>query len=251
MTSTFVRNAVYSALGLALVFLISTTASAAVLQGSVNNTIDGNQNLTYLGDVDWAIWNKEGASATSGSPTNRKNGGSAISDVAAVGGGGVRGLNAIASPANFDFTYLDGTSPTSQVDFLPRAIGNTQLNKVGAGVSFTIDGDPSHPRIASIFVSGYQADGQLTASLNGATTYVDSSPSYAGTKVATLYEIMFQPDNASDVLTVEFVPTAVSNSNAHVELAAVAVQAIPEPATLLIWSLLAGLAVGLGWKRRK
>ncbi len=26
---------------------------------------------------------------------------------------------------------------------------------------------------------------------------------------------------------------------------------VPEPATLLVWSLLAGLGVGLGWRRRK
>lgn len=33
--------------------------------------------------------------------------------------------------------------------------------------------------------------------------------------------------------------------------AAIAAMVIPEPATLLIWSLLAGLGVGLGWRRRK
>jgi len=27
--------------------------------------------------------------------------------------------------------------------------------------------------------------------------------------------------------------------------------AVPEPATLLIWSLLAGLGIGLRWRRRK
>ena len=31
----------------------------------------------------------------------------------------------------------------------------------------------------------------------------------------------------------------------------VRIEAIPEPATLMIWSLLAGLGVTLGWRRRK
>lgn len=40
-------------------------------------------------------------------------------------------------------------------------------------------------------------------------------------------------------------------SGATMTVNSIAVTVVPEPATLLIWSLLAGLGVGLGWRRRK
>jgi len=59
------------------------------------------------------------------------------------------------------------------------------------------------------------------------------------------------PGNLSGKVTDFGVYATNGNNGDHFRLDDFTVTAIPEPTTLLVWSLLAGLGVGLGWRRRK
>lgn len=251
------RTIITSALPIATLIFAATSTQAAMLTGSVNTTIDGNQDLTTLGVTDWAIWDHPNVSddPVPAFPSNRKLGGSGISDLSPVGGGNLRGLNAVTSPATFDFSYTDGTAPVSQSNFVPRGIGNTQLDNVGSGFSLTVEGTTFGTNTVQLYVSGFNGTGSLTASLNGATSYLNSSGVYGGSKSAVLYTIEFQPDSDTDLLTLQYVLGSDTGTSAHVLLEAVALtQApeptpIPEPSSLSLAAL--SLAAFAGFRRKR
>ena len=224
----------------------SLSASAATLSGSVTTSVSSPVNLTNEGPVDWAIWDYTAAAqGTSGAPSNRKLGGTAIGNMSAVVGT-PRGITGTFSPPTY--TYTNGTSPASATAAAIGAITDTSVNVVGSGWRLSVTGDPLTTETVKLYVAGFNGTGTLTATLNGATTYTDSSRVYGGTRSGALYALTFKPDSASDVLQVSYVLQSVSGSgNANVDLQAVAV-AVPEPAGL---GLLAIGAVGTLRRRQR
>jgi hypothetical protein len=112
----------------------------------------------------------------------------------------------------------------------------------------SVTGDPLTTETVKFYVAGFNGTGTLTATLNGATAYTDSSRTYGGTRSGALYTLTFKPDSASDLLQVSYVLQSVSGGgNANVDLQAVAV-AVPEPTAL---GVLGVGAVGLMRRRRR
>ena len=121
----------------------------------------------------------------------------------------------------------------------------------GQGFSFTIAGDTSADRYVTLFAGGFASVGQLTLTLNNATTIVDTSQLFAnvGPKQIAAYQIRFRPDNPGDNLTVSFVSSSNTDGNSHVGIETITVgtaPVIPEPSM----SALAGLG-GLALLRRR
>jgi hypothetical protein len=237
-------------------FVIATIphcASAAVLylDSDTRITTTSQTNLT-TGNTDWAYWAPTTtALATPVAPTNRKLNGSIISSMDKVGGTTLRGSSTAATVEQY--TYTDGTSPTSATNaslaglIFNGDIGSTVGN--GKGVSLTLTGDPTTPRDANLYLGGIGATGNLTLTLNGATTVIDSSQIFTSTnpKQIAIYSVRYQPDSASDLLTIQYTASNVTDTaNGHVGAQAVTVS-VPEPGTI---SLAAAGVLLLARRRR-
>jgi hypothetical protein len=218
----------------AILVALSLTAAghAAVLTGSLNATPPASVNLTTAGTVDWAIWNLSSSLSTPRLPTNYKSGGPrAVSAISAVGGGSIRGYTQVPTEL---YSYTDGAnSPTTLTNSTQNFAANSDLDTLGRGVSLTITGDPAQLYKVDVWTSGFNATGTLTANLTGATSYSDFN-SYGASKTPALYSFTFQPNSASDLLTIQYVMTADLGSSAHVGIQAVTISAIPEPSTLVL-----------------
>jgi hypothetical protein len=205
-------------------------SSAAQLTGSVSTQVPGSINITAEGFFDWGLWDYQtsGANAGSGAPSNRKVAGAAISSMTAIMGT-PRGITGTLTAPRY--TYTDGTSPAAQTNVLAGAITDTTLNTVGAGWRLSITGDPAVERTVKVFVSAFASRGEMTATLNGATTYMNSTINGGTGRALGFYTFTFQPDAVGDTLNLQYVIDTVGGSNANVDLQAVTV-GIPEPASL-------------------
>jgi len=210
--------------------MVGLPAWGAMLVGSVNLTPGSSEDLTADGPVDWAIWDyQSGTAGTSGAPSNRKSGGSAIGSVTAALGT-PRGITGTV-PAS-TFSYTNGTSPVSATNVLIGAITDTSINVANSGIKFNVTGNPGAVEGVKVIVSGFNAVGTFTATLNGAPVYTDSSASYAATRRPVSYTLQFQPDSAADVLQISYtISTLNTGGNSNVDLQAVAVS-VPEPVSM-------------------
>jgi hypothetical protein len=242
---------VFSALGFAA---FPHCASAAVLAlDSVTRVSSTSQTNLTNGNTDWAYWAPTtGGLPTPVPPTNRKLNGSIISSMDKVGGTTLRGSSTASTVEQY--TYTDGTSPTSATNAsLAGLIFNSDIGSAvgnGKGVSLTLPGDPTTPRVANLYFGGFGATGVLTLTLNGATTVIDSSQIYTSIspKNIAIYSVRYQPDSASDLLTVQYTASNITDTaNGHVGAQAVTV-AVPEPGTI---SLAAAGMLLLGRRRNR
>lgn len=224
----------------AVLLVLATSAQAAVLTGLSNTNPATGVNLTTTGSLDWAVWTIAGTSGAGPSlaPNNTKSGGPVIfSGITPVNGGvNVRGYGS----ATQTFTYTDGTSPASLTGGTLGLAANSVLDEVGTGVALSITGNPSQTYEINIWTAGYNAIGELTATLDGATPVVLSSRSWGTTKTPSLFTITFRPDEVTDLLNLSFVLATDSGANAHVGIQAISVTAVPEPSAGVL--VLGGLA---------
>lgn len=236
----------YTPLLAAVLYLFSLASGlSAVLTGSLNTTPPPSVNLTTTGTFDWAIWNTNSTTGLSSrAPTNRKAGSpNAISAITPVGGGNVQGVTVGSSEL---YSYTNGNSPATLTNSTQYFVINNGLDTIGRGVQFTITGDPTKTYQIDVWTSGLNATGTLTATTAGAPTFTDSN-SYGSTKTPALYSFTFQPNQVSDLLTIQYVLTTDSGSSAHVGIQAVSISVVPEPTTL---ALAAGAVISLASFRR-
>jgi hypothetical protein len=214
---------------------------AAVLTGSVNVNPPTSVNLTTDGSLDWAIWNTTSSTALASiGATNAKSGEpslfSAITPYAttAVATNFVRGVGG----ATQLYSYTDGISPTSQTNSALGFVANSTLATAGRGVQLSITGDPAQVYRVDIWTVGFAGQGEMRASLNGATpvTLLSEIFGTSGTnKASNLFTFEFQPDSVSDLLNVSFHLRANDiGANGHVGIQAITVTAVPEPAALAL-----------------
>lgn len=257
----------------AFLLAATVTGQAAVLTLEAiqpyPSTMSTPVNLTTQGDLDWAYWAGTGASAlTTRPPTNSKSGATAISDLEAMGGASgstLRGSSSGTATANGRYSWSgDGTASGltsgSNVDLPGSLIFNSTLgnsttlpNANGAGFSLTVAGDPLATRYVTLYFGGFGITGELTVTLNGATTIVDTSQTFPvnDPKYVSAYQIAFRPDSASDLLTIQYLGSAASSGSSHVGIEAVTygtAPAIPEPAAIALGGIGGLFLIG---KRRR
>ncbi|TLD71755.1 hypothetical protein FEM03_06345 [Phragmitibacter flavus] len=229
--------------------------NAAVLAGQVfTNPGVSAVDLTATGSVDWAIWDFTQVSApfpTTVAATNGKAGGTAnISVISTVGGGSLRGSGG-SSIGLKNFSYSDGNSPTSLTNLPQSLVFNSSLDAGGLnrGVQLSLSGDPAQEYLVSVWATGFNAQGTMTATLNGATAVTLQSQEYSNSKQPTLFTFTFRPDVVGDLLNLSYVMTTdTTGTNSHVGIQAVTVSVVPEPTQALLCLL--GL-VGLTQIRRR
>ncbi len=217
-------------------FTWGTVSHAALLTGNAVASPTIPANLTEIGTTDWAYWNSTSSTGvTSMAPGNVKSGGPGVIGPATnIGGTGVRGST---TDTAIQFTFTDGTSPTSGTGLAVPGVFNVALTGVNTGVQVIVTLPDTQLYDVAIWVSGFNSTGTFTALLPGATNFSDASFTYgSGTKPARLYELQVQADQPGDSLTLRYVMTASHGASSHVLIAGVALAVIPEPASLLLLS---------------
>lgn len=237
------------------------SVNAALLTGSMT-PIPGSTtyDLTALGELDWAYWNSNSnTTSSSASPTNRKSGGSLISNASPYSFGTlVRSSSSTNTTSDFSYS-LDGSSPASgtasNVSGVFNATLGPELSGPQPGVTFTI-ALPMAGTTYGIQIWGAQyytqdavdsgvtsedsdgLGGIFTASLSGATSFTNNAFVAGNEKPSALYQISATPDNNGDLLTLTYVLNADAISgNAHVIFNGAAISAaavIPEPSVFIM-----------------
>ena len=221
-------------------------ASGALLTGTAIGTPTNPASISQAGGIDWAYWDRgDGTAFTTMAPTNKMAGGPGlIGSASPVNSTGVRGSG---TASTISFSFNNGTSPASSAGELMSGVFSSQIGMTaGRGVQIAVNLPEAKAYTISLWVSGYFASGQLSASLPGAATYADSSFNYTFTKSPKLYQLELTPDNAGDALTISYVTASPTDANSHALIAGVAVNTVPEPA---LFGLLAPMAL-LGLRRR-
>ncbi len=227
--------------GVAACLLCAGHASAAVLSldsvVNVNTTVTTPIDLTARGTVDWAYWAPASATLLTPPvpPTNEKITATAISSLSNVGGTALRGSTTAATVERY--SWSDGTPTASGTNqSLAGLIFNSALGTSanGNGLQLTVAGDPAIERIVTLYLGGFAARGNLTLTLNGATTVIDTSQNFSNSspKQISIYTVRFEPDNISDLLTVRYTASDITDTNnSHVGMQAVTV-GVPEPGSI-------------------
>jgi len=240
----------------------------AVLTGSVNTdpghlTSETAVDLTASGTRNWVAWDFRSGDGTAPTrapsntigPALAPGTASYVSGLTGVGGatGNLQGSGTLG--ATF-FTYSNGVDPTSLSPAVKIGTAfNSTLDTTGTGMSFTVTGDPSQLYRVSVWATGFNGQGTLTASLNGATSLPLVTQTFVNGKAPVLFTIDFQPDSATDLLNLSYLLTTdtangsgTTGKNSHVAIQAVTVEAIPEPSAAMV---LAGALGLLGLRRRR
>ena len=202
-------------------------AAAGELTASFSNSGYTGQNLTTLGDVDWAVWGYAGSgTSTSLSPDNRKAGGTAISALTDIDPGTddeLRGLGQFR--INHTFNWSNGTSPASATSVYCGLQHNVQAtNETGDGFSFTVPADTQKRRLI-VYSAVHYAVGELTATLSDGSAAQVTVQQDCKTAVnsPSRFVIDYAAGSDGQTLTIKFVVTWNSNDgNGNAQIYAVA-----------------------------
>jgi hypothetical protein len=176
---------------------LSNNPIAGALSGAFA-TPAGNYNLTALGITDWASW---GFGGVAPGFTDSSTGGGKISNAIGVGAGlSYYGGNPVT------FTWTNGA---------PNSAATAEANGIyvqagtGTGLSFTVPAGTT-PRTLTIYVSTYNCNGMLTATLSdgSAAPYVDTSLS--GSSQGE-YTITYNAASAGQTLTISWLNNGGTN----------------------------------------
>lgn len=234
----------------AFLALVSGTSQGALISISSTASVDSpDYNLTTVyGPSDWRYWTANTTPAP-GTPTNEKLGPSLIGDMSTFGGGNLRGSTSDNVPPH-DFVFSDGISPVAGTASDVIGLLNTQLNTVGAGVQLDVVSPTADPYLIHLWGVAFATDvGTLTASV-GAATATDTTLTANGNRVGRLYTIFVDPDSVGQIVNLRLALTDDgAGANSNVSIAAVAVNAVPEPTTFLIWSILGTMALAVRRRR--
>ena len=220
--------------------------------------------LTATGTTDWAVWEVRRATSANFAPTTSKTSGTAIGNVTNIGGTTMRGTSNAGNVATGRYTWTgaDASSGVARTDYtlngslLFNDAALTANTRENAGFSVSIQGGLTGvPNYLVLYLGGFLATGNLQVTLNGATTLLDTSVVFAAVnpKQTVAYQLIYTPDNANDVLTVNYPATGTSSTqNSHVGIEAISLgltSVIPEPGSVLLGALGATLLLGRRQRR--
>ncbi len=228
---------------------VSRSAEASFITGAT--ATPSSVNLTTTGATTWAIWDDQnGTSQTAPyAATNTKNINSGLISGMSALTGSPRGITGTFPSATY--SYTDGVSPTSNSSVIGAVI-DSNVGSVGDGVKLTITGSPGVTEMADIFVVGFDATGQLTASLSDGTTYTNSSFTYSGSRTMSEYILTFQPPaTGPSTLTVSYAVSALNGASSNVGIQGVALSLVPEPSAFTLAGIGAAMAAILVWRCRR
>ena len=234
--------------GLAMIAFGAVSANGATItvtsQASVDSPDYDLTNVYGLGD--WAYW--ENNAGDGGSPLNRKSGASLIGDITVVGGGTLSGTTSTNRTVQ-DFVFSDGTNgalTSPKIDVI--GLFSNAFNTVGAGVELDVVSPVADPFNIYLWGAGFRVDeGTLEATIGGASDS-DTTLNQGSTRSpGILYTIAVDPDFIGQPVNLNLSMTDDGTGDfSHVSIAGVAVdtaRAVPEPASVAIWSILGlGLA---------
>jgi len=216
--------------------LLASAARAAQISGSVGvASTTESSNLTVLGVLDWAFWNKTDSNTgvAAVAPTNRKSGASMIGSITAFSGTElVRGSVSTNKPA-VDFTFSNGASPSTGTVENITGIFNTTLNTADVGVQVSITLPTTDTYQVLVWAPNYSNSAlttQLTAQL-GDASYSSPGEATGNPKPTYLHTLIVTPDEAGQVLQIRHVLTVAApeggDGASHALLSAVAVSLAP------------------------
>lgn len=213
---------------MALVCAFATMASADVvvtLESTTAQTVD----LTTVGTLDWYSPGYN----TGVFSTNQMAGADYISDISGRTGG--------FAGSNHTFSWSNG-------DPVPSKTGDKEqweATGVGSALLFSVDGLNVGEYMLIVYGQTYRAACTLTASIGTTTNFASQGGTGSKTSV---YSVVFDIENAGDSLDVAFKVDAGAGAVPNVGIAAVTLQAIPEPVTLGLIAMFGG---GILFVRRR
>ncbi len=246
-------------LGFLSLTAVSSFASGAVLQGTVLNTgLPATAVLDPAGVVNWAAWNNtSNSNISTATASNLLSGGPTVGQPGYISSITSSGTVTNGSPLAH---YVRGAGSATQLfSWTGRSAATVgyildaslATAPAGEGVKFTVTGGtalaPGEFYRVSIWATGFEATGVLTATLANATTITLESQAYSTTKTPTLFTIDFLPDSATDLLGINYATkNSASGASSHVGIQAVSIIVVPEPATAAL-----ALSSGLLLLRRR
>jgi hypothetical protein len=112
------------------------------------------------------------------------------------------------------------------------AVGNGGTGSTGQTFTLTVDADTKASQLY-LWLGSQNSNFDIDATLTGGASQTVNVGTGANSTDLGLFRIDFTADNASDLLTVDLVKTAVSGGNVSVfGVQAAALTVVPEPATL-------------------
>lgn len=233
------------ALGLCLAALVSSSNAAAIV-GTVTSAT-GDYNLTARGTSDWAYWSTTVASGFSGAPNQSKSGATLISNVSAIGGT-LRGSTSANVANTFSWT-ADGTPTATGSSGTVRGTFSTNLDTVNAGVRLSITIPTTDTYVINIWTATFAGTGTLTASFDGGSTLLYTSPGetagVGNPKQSYLFSLTVTADAPGSVLTIDNVLSTEDGAtgSSHVIISGAAIGIIPEPSTAALLGVVGSLAL--------
>ena len=213
------RNAMTLAALLVFAPALSGPADGATLDGNYSAG-SGAVNLTASGPLDWAHWVRQNGSEPDESltPAERKSVGTPLISTLSLSAGHTLGDT---TARNGPYSWTDG-SPTASGSTgsltAPRGPTSGIDTGVNSVLSLTAPASNTLVRNLNVYVAGYNATGQFTASLPGAADYT-KTVGFAGPGTGG-FRVSYLADNPSDVLTVQWKKTADGGSNDNISIEA-------------------------------
>ena len=225
----------------------ATITDGGLLTGSFDNidlSAEGPLDFIHWGDNDLEDYDRKATTLGGTTPVGL------IEDWTAIGSGGTWGnFDYSSSPPRMDFTYTDAVDQDGVSSSHTNDSSGVYIYQgyIDVGFSFRVEASGDDQTL-KVYIGGYDATGQLTATLPGASNFTGADLVADDETVLGIYTIHFNADQPGDFLTVDWTQTDWHGNYGQFYLNAAAL--VPEPSTLVLSGMGAFLLLALGAVRR-